>query len=526
MTIRDAVRPHLFALFLGTMATALAVQALWLTYAAQDFLGRVPEAWPAFLKAGIEGSAFRLAIVVGILSISLLVGSILALVRRGWVLRLIQGACIGGYLVLVHAVSCSMKAVEVYAGTGLPFRGVPGEKARIVYFLMQASVFKWILPALAGLVVVHLFATRRSTINLYTGESGGGPCLSDRLVEDLRTGGADPEYRKCWVMSLGTHAVALLMFPMLFHVSGCATRKHPSPPVVDAGPQRIIVKVVKRQPKTRSEVYNPNSPIAFPPADVFKISTLPADVDRATQEEYVADTRRLLAGVPGAGGKKQGFGMPGGVSGGKLCFLRISFNGDGWRDGLDRGFPSLNLLRAAKKTFPDAKVDYVEKVEPIKALASYRKGHAPPFVYMTGDGRIDIPESELRVLRQYLQDGGMLFADAGSLTFHQAFCAMAARLMPDDRLVALSDDDEIFDMPYFFANGAPPLWHHGGDRAMGVRYKGRLCVFYHPGDLNDAWKTDHSGMDQERTELAFRMGINVMFYAYKHYAQVAAKYRK
>jgi hypothetical protein len=103
---------------------------------------------------------------------------------------------------------------------------------------------------------------------------------------------------------------------------------------------------------------------------------------------------------------------------------------------------------------------------------------------------------------------------------------MAARLMPDDRLVALPDDDAIFDMPYFFAHGAPPLWHHGGDRAMGVRYKGRLCVFYHPGDLNDAWKTDHSGMDQERTELAFRMGINVMFYAYKHYAQVAAKHRK
>jgi hypothetical protein len=135
-------------------------------------------------------------------------------------------------------------------------------------------------------------------------------------------------------------------------------------------------------------------------------------------------------------------------------------------------------------------------------------------------------DSEVRALRQYLNDGGMLFADCGSAAFHQSFCSLVSRVMPGEIFARLPDDDEIFDAPFFFPNGAPPLWHHGGDRAMGVRIRGRLCVFYHPGDLNDAWKTGRSGTSVENAEQALRMGMNVMYYAFKQYAQVAAKHRK
>jgi hypothetical protein len=51
-------------------------------------------------------------------------------------------------------------------------------------------------------------------------------------------------------------------------------------------------------------------------------------------------------------------------------------------------------------------------------------------------------------------------------------------------------------------------------------------VFYHPGDVNDAWKTGHSGMDPEIADRAFQMGINVMYYSITKYLQLTKKYRK
>jgi hypothetical protein len=81
-------------------------------------------------------------------------------------------------------------------------------------------------------------------------------------------------------------------------------------------------------------------------------------------------------------------------------------------------------------------------------------------------------------------------------------------------------------MPYTFANGAPPLWHHGGMRALGIKHKGRWVVFYHPGDINDAWKTGHSGISPELARGAFQMGINIIYYAFTNYLEETAKYRK
>jgi hypothetical protein len=47
----------------------------------------------------------------------------------------------------------------------------------------------------------------------------------------------------------------------------------------------------------------------------------------------------------------------------------------------------------------------------------------------------------------------------------------------------------IYQLPYGFPDGAPAFWHHGGRRAKGIKHEGRWVVFYHPGDMNDAWKS-------------------------------------
>jgi hypothetical protein len=100
------------------------------------------------------------------------------------------------------------------------------------------------------------------------------------------------------------------------------------------------------------------------------------------------------------------------------------------------------------------------------------------------------------------------------------------QVFPGEPMRAIADDDPIFLMPYVFPNGAPPLWHHGGNRAMGVKYQGRWVVFYHPGDVNDTWKTGHSGMDPALAQAAKELGINVVYYAFTHYLEMTRKYRK
>jgi hypothetical protein len=52
---------------------------------------------------------------------------------------------------------------------------------------------------------------------------------------------------------------------------------------------------------------------------------------------------------------------------------------------------------------------------------------------------------------------------------------------------------------------------------MGIKHNSRWIVFYHQGDINDAWKAGGSGASEEIREQAFKMGINVINYAFTQY---------
>ncbi|NQT91571.1 MAG: DUF4159 domain-containing protein, partial [Lentisphaerae bacterium] len=129
------------------------------------------------------------------------------------------------------------------------------------------------------------------------------------------------------------------------------------------------------------------------------------------------------------------------------------------------------------------------------------------------------------VLRRFLLNGSLLFGDAGSAQFHGSFVGLSRQLFPESPMRVIADDDPIFLLPFQFPNGAPPLWHHGGTRAMGVKHGGRWVVFYHPGDVNDAWKTGHSGMDPELAQQAYHLGVNIVYYSFMRYFDATRKYR-
>ena len=59
-----------------------------------------------------------------------------------------------------------------------------------------------------------------------------------------------------------------------------------------------------------------------------------------------------------------------------------------------------------------------------------------------------------------------------------------------------------------------------------MKHKGRWVIFYHPGDINDAWKSGHSGLNPRMARGAFQMGINIVYYSFTNYLELTRKYRK
>jgi hypothetical protein len=299
-------------------------------------------------------------------------------------------------------------------------------------------------------------------------------------------------------------------------------------PSVAGGPKVVIKKAQKVKKKKRRFMLNPQSAISFHIPDLDESDVI-KKVEEASQLTYVADSTRVMGtgtgGKMGAGGGKQG-GWPDGMEGAKVRFIRLEYNGPGWDDGMDAvSRADMNFLDTFRKLTGFATATRSES-HSISLLSKYPKGMAPPFVYMTGSGEIQVPDRDVRTLRDYLMDGGMLFADCGSPRWDSQFRSLAQRVFPGEPLTTIADDDPIFQQPFTFANGAPPLWHHGGMRAQGVKYKGRWAIFYHPGDVNDAWKTGRSGMDAKLAEGAMETGVNIVYYAFTHYLELTRKYRK
>jgi hypothetical protein len=155
----------------------------------------------------------------------------------------------------------------------------------------------------------------------------------------------------------------------------------------------------------------------------------------------------------------------------------------------------------------------------VSRLARFRKGKAPPFVYMTGRGGISLSNSELKILRNYcLVEGGMILADSAGGHFDRSFRSICKRLFPGKQLVDVPDDDPLYREPFLFPNGAPPLWHHNNNyRPQGIKHEGTWVVYYHSGDMGDAWRTGHSGSSKAVTDRAYKLGINIMYYTFTRY---------
>jgi hypothetical protein len=346
-----------------------------------------------------------------------------------------------------------------------------------------------------------------------------------RILEQIRTWGRDPRYSKSLLASAGVHALILfgaLLISMLFR--GCV------PPFMapkgSGTPSVTKIRFVPKKPKKKKYILNPNSAIIFdqPELDDSKIQE---EVDYESQDVYTADAD-AVHGKMGAGGGDEG-GWPDGDEAGKIRFARLKYDCRGWDDGMseDTGNADVNFLTFLRN-LPSVSLKIANRGEAwtIGDYARLPKGRKPWFIYMTGSERFRMSKKDVQRLRDYINEGGMIFADSSSERWTRSFKAFCKyQLFPDKQLREIADDDPIFLRPYGFPNGAPPLFHHGGWKAMGIKQGDRWVVFFHPGDVNDAWKTPPQ-TEQYKRKAAFRLGVNIVWYAVTNYLEETRKYRK
>lgn len=348
-----------------------------------------------------------------------------------------------------------------------------------------------------------------SATDPYTKAGKAGLLIGDRLIALFARRDADSSYRSSVGWSTMLHVVALILIPILLR--GCGWE---APYTIPKGEGEKVVlaqmRLIKKKVEREKLILSINTDILFHIPDPDESDVLRVALNE-TEHTYTAQGVEGELGA-GSGGQR---GWPDGMPG-RVRFLRLQYDGGDWDQDLALGADDNMLVQFSELTgFGVARHSEHRR---INRLRFFPKGKAPPFVFLTGRGGVALSGHEIKVLREYcLKEGGMIFADNGGGSFDRSFRAAMRRLFPGQKWITISNDDPLFRYPYTFPNGAPPLWHHSGTKAVGLKHHGRWIVFYHQGDLNDAWKTGHSGIDAGLANQAYKMGVNIMFYAFTHY---------
>ncbi len=265
------------------------------------------------------------------------------------------------------------------------------------------------------------------------------------------------------------------------------------------GKQQAVAQKVRIQKVIRKKfVINPFSAIKFevPPIDEVKLQ-----LQEVTAHQYQIGQ-----------GEGEGAGYSSGKGSGKMGLYRLEYDGGDWdlNHGIGGDFNMLlqyNLLTGQKVE------EKAGSVRPTQILRKWTAEKSVPLIFVTGQKNLSLAANETKALREYLIDRhGMIFASSGSQHFHNQFMAAMNRILPEIRPVSVPLDDQIHRIP-FSVPTLPYVVPHGGKDALGWSMDGRWLVYYHPGDISDAWADGHSGVPPEIYNSCYQLGANVMNYA-------------
>jgi len=192
----------------------------------------------------------------------------------------------------------------------------------------------------------------------------------------------------------------------------------------------------------------------------------------------------------------------------------------------------------ATKVDPDARV--LKLTDP--ALADY------PLIYMEHAGYMQLADEEVRILRNYLRNGGALLVnDFWSTHEWEGFAAQMKRVLPDRPWTELTMDHPVFHCVFDLkgpmndlqvptiqfwnrdhVRGDPhsPLQVYRGEgseemhvRAMLDDKQRMMILVIHNSDVSDGWEREGENDTYFRTfseKIAYPLGINIVFYLMTH----------
>jgi hypothetical protein len=143
-----------------------------------------------------------------------------------------------------------------------------------------------------------------------------------------------------------------------------------------------------------------------------------------------------------------------------------------------------------------------------------------PILFLTGHGKITLSDEEAERLRNYLLQGGFLYAD-DDYGLDSYFRKMMQQVFPDRPLVELPFSHDIYHVHFQFDHGLPKIHEHDNKPPQGfgiVDDQNRLMVFYtYETNISDGWADPQVHEDPpEKREAALRMGLNIIVYALMH----------
>jgi hypothetical protein len=129
-----------------------------------------------------------------------------------------------------------------------------------------------------------------------------------------------------------------------------------------------------------------------------------------------------------------------------------------------------------------------------------------PILYFNGHEAPEFTDVEKKLLRNYIEQGGFLFAEAccGRKQFDQGFRALMNDLFPNNPLQKLPPEHPIWSAHALVPPDAFPL--------EGIDYGCKTVVIYSPTDLSCQWEANDY-QKEGRGKLAFRLGGNLVAYA-------------
>jgi Domain of unknown function (DUF4159) len=194
----------------------------------------------------------------------------------------------------------------------------------------------------------------------------------------------------------------------------------------------------------------------------------------------------------------------------RIARLKYDGGGDWYNDPLEE--PTLlQFVRQHSNIVVDPNYYYVDIMS--EDIFTY------PFLFMTGHGNIRFTDDQARRLREYLEDGGFLYAD-DDYGMDLAFRREIKKVFPDKQLVELPFSYGLYNCIYDFPNGVPKIHKHNGlpPQGFGIFLGKRLVVYYtYESNPSDGWDPPEVHGDPESKRLeALEFGTNLIYWALTH----------